>query len=80
MARALSFRASLFDTSRRCLTARLPVIFLFLGVTGTVYDLALTRTYALLVDREQIPSLNWMGPAHDLARDHLARGRRSSCA
>jgi len=50
------------------LTARLPVIFLFLGVTGTVYDLALTRTYALLVDREQIPSMNWMGPAHDLAR------------
>ena len=50
------------------LTARLPIIFLALGIAGTVCDLALSRTYALLVDREQIPSLNWMGPAHDLAR------------
>jgi hypothetical protein len=36
--------------------------FLILGGAGTVYDLALTRTYPMLADRGVVPPLDWMSP------------------
>ncbi|HMC57809.1 MAG TPA: hypothetical protein VKJ01_01335, partial [Candidatus Solibacter sp.] len=47
----------------RFLTGRqrdLLVVFIGLGVAGTVYDLAIVRAYPLLADRGLVPALDWM--------------------
>jgi len=38
------------------------MLCLALGVAGVVYDLGITRFYALLSDRGVVPALDWMGP------------------
>jgi hypothetical protein len=42
---------------------RLLIVFLVLGVAGTVYELALVRFYPVLADRGVIPPLDWMSSA-----------------
>jgi len=37
-------------------------LFLALGAVGSVYDLAITRTYPVLADAGVVPPLDWMSP------------------
>ena len=50
------------------------VIFLALGAVGTVYDLAITRTYPVLADAGVFPPLDWMSPdRHSGQRTYASR-------
>jgi hypothetical protein len=50
------------------------LLFLALGAAGTLYDLALTRTYPMLADRGIVPPLDWMSPDRQFGkRTYAAR-------
>jgi hypothetical protein len=44
------------------------VVFIALGVAGTVYDLSMVRFYPVLADRGVVPPLDWMAPDRDLGK------------
>jgi hypothetical protein len=53
---------------------RLLIGFMVLGAAGSVYDLALTRTYPILADRGLVPPLDWMAPDRQFGpRTYAAR-------
>lgn len=50
------------------------VVFIGLGVAGTAYDLAITRSYPILADRGVVPPIEWMGPDRQFGkRTYAAR-------
>jgi len=49
-------------------------VFLVLGALGTVYDLAITRTFPILADHGVVPPLDWMSPDRQFGkRTYAAR-------
>jgi hypothetical protein len=49
-------------------------VFFALGAAGTVYDLAITRTYPILADAGVLPPLDWMSPdRHSGERTYASR-------
>jgi len=69
----LLWSADVLSQANRKLGRALPIM-LVLGVSGTVYDLAVARFYPLLADRGVLPELLWMSKDRNLgARNYLVR-------
>jgi hypothetical protein len=50
------------------------IVFVALGVAGSVYDLAIVRLFPVLADRGVVPPLDWMSPDRDMGhRTYAAR-------